>query len=661
MTVLLALLLSLAQDEAVVLRTVEAPLAESFPDQELAPGEIGVVLGATPETADLLGAAGFSAAPGVRGRITFVPDPKAGGSGTVVWISSLSREQTAAALRDAKGLSLCIVTGRGGGDPDPVRIGETWMVQAPGATGLWGRIELRAGAVTNRFGAPDGKRSEKVAALKKQRGFLVDPVGDLREGAKPGGDGGAARVLDTGNRACRLRILGMTERASYGAKMPGAGKRLFVLDAEFENIIPLTLIQTAQVPTIYKVKDLADHLYLVVNGVKASRLPADAAALPGHVPTVGFALERLGSRIRGNLVYEIPADAIRLDLRFYDYAHGHMTLLLRPGDVPEAKPLFPSKENEVLEAAIFRVERLREFSGKGASEGMTYLMLDLRARSHLFTEADATAFDPKAKPGEKLQVGTVSDWTDLRKHLNLLVDGTRSVGPADVSDLGEAPRFLPDLLTGGTAVFLVPEKAESLELRCDFPNARLPGGQVVHPAPLVFLLEGKRPDAPLPAPLVEIDDEIFKVAVLGQKLVSEVQEQKSPAGSKFLVLDVLVKGNGTAGEQFQTADQLRYATEKGVQLAAHDASYHGPTAAAKLLLVPKGEQRRFDLVFSIPAADLRPRLAYRGVTKAQIVALPALEGAPAPEAAKRLCPKCKAEAGPNDKFCAECGTKFDGK
>jgi ribosomal protein L40E len=96
----------------------------------------------------------------------------------------------------------------------------------------------------------------------------------------------------------------------------------------------------------------------------------------------------------------------------------------------------------------------------------------------------------------------------------------------------------------------------------------------------------------------------------------------------------------------------------------------GPAAAAKLLLVPKGETRSFEAVFAIPVTEQRPRLSYRGVTKAQVVTLPALEGAAPPQpppattpepSAKRLCPKCKAEAAPDAKFCDECGTKLTPK
>jgi hypothetical protein len=662
MNALMVLVLgALTQAEAVVIRTVEAPAAASFPAIEIPEGEIGVVLGGVPELAELLGAAGFSAAPGARGKATFISDPKsAAGSGPIVWVSPLPREQTAALLRESKGITLCIVSGRGGGDPEPLKIGDAWMVQAPGNSGLWGRIELRAGSVTNRFSRPDGKRSEKVAGVKKRQGFPVDAGSELRAGLKAAGAAvEAPPALETSNRACRLRIVSVAERPSYGNKTPAAGKKLLVLDAEFENTIPMTLVQSNQVPTMYKVKEMGDHLYLVVNHNRVSRLYPEAASLPGHVATTGFTLDRLGARARGNLVYEIPAEgAESLDLRFYDFAHGHMALALRTGPGRESKPLAPLQENEILEAGIFRAEKLGEFGARKAPEGMTFLIVEIGARSKMATEADATAFDPKARPGEKIQVGTVSDWTDLGKHLNVLQDGVRSYGPSEGLEIGEAPRFIPDILTGGTAVFLVPEKAQSLEIRCDFPNARLPDGKVVHPRALAFLLEGTRPAPSAEPALAVIDDEIFKVAVTGQSVAAEFAGVKAPGGSAFLVLDLSITGAGKAGEMFQTADQLHYATEKGVQLALHEVSFKGPSPAARLLLVPTGERRSFQAVFAIPAGDRKPRLAYRGVTKASIVELKPIDGS-APEAAKRLCPKCKTPAAPNEKFCAECGTKID--
>lgn len=649
MNLAVAVLFALAQ-ETVVIRTVESPTASTIPALEVPPGEIGVALGGDPEAA---AAAGFSSAP--RGGLTFSSEPKAG----AVWISSLSRDQSAAAILQTKGIRLCIVTGLGGGDPEPLKIGDTWMVQAPGNSGLWGRIELRGDSVTNRFLAPDGKPSEKVAALKKKLGLPIDALAELRAGAKAEPVAEAAPSLQTANRACRLRIFSAAERPSYGGRTPAAGKKALVLDVEFENTIPMTLIQSNQVPTIYKIKEMGDHLYLVVNGNRVSRLYPDGAALPGHLATTGFMLERLGSRVRGNLVFEIPAEGVQtMDLRFYDYAHGHMNVVLRTGAPREAKPIVPVQENDVLEAGLFRADRAKELGGRTAPAGMTFLTVEIGARSRMFTEGDATAFDPKAKPGDKLQIGTVSDWTDLRKHLHVLLDGTRSYGPLDL-EIGESPRFIPDLLTGGSASFLVPEKAQSVEIRCDFPNARLPDGRVVHPKALSFLLEGKRPDAPAAAPIVEIDDEIFKVAVTGQAIAPQFAGVQAPAGSAFLILDIAVTGAGKAGEMFQTAEQLHYATEKGAQLPLHEATFKGPNPPEKLHLVPTGERRTFQVAFAIPSGDRKPRLAYRGVTKASIVALKPLEGAAPEPAAARACPKCKAAAAPNEKFCGECGTKID--
>src|SRR6185436_680596 len=118
---------------------------------------------------------------------------------------------------------------------------------------------------------------------------------------------------------------------------------------------------------------------------------------PGHVQTTGFSLERLGSRARGNLVFAIPEIGVEsLDLRFYDYAHGHMSVTLKAGKVQAEKPLVPLQENEVLEGGLFVAERGTPVAG------MTLLVVEFRARSRMFTEGDATAFDPKAKPGDKL-------------------------------------------------------------------------------------------------------------------------------------------------------------------------------------------------------------------------------------------------------------------
>jgi hypothetical protein len=107
-----------------------------------------------------------------------------------------------------------------------------------------------------------------------------------------------------------------------------------VVSTEWENTIPLTSVagQKEQVPTLYKIPNLADHVYLVLDGQRVVRLETEAGRLPGHVPTKDFTLERFGSRLRGNLVFEVPATGPlgAAELRFYDFAHGHMALRSTP-------------------------------------------------------------------------------------------------------------------------------------------------------------------------------------------------------------------------------------------------------------------------------------------------------------------------------------------
>ena len=58
----------------------------------------------------------------------------------------------------------------------------------------------------------------------------------------------------------------------------------------------------------------------------------------------------------------------------------------------------------------------------------------------------------------------------------------------------------------------------------------------------------------------------------------------------------------------------------------HAAGLSGLHPPTDLVWIPPGERRSFQAVFLAPPADLaKPRLAYRGVSKAQIVELPPVQ------------------------------------
>ena len=591
---MIALLLSLALQDVVVLRTAEGP---------------GVRVG--------VGDAGDWAKAGetrdVGGRkVAFVETPGAAAD-LVVWVTELDREKALARLKELKGVHLAVCSGRGTADVEPIPVDGAWLVPAPGGPGARGRLD-----VAFRDGKPAGVRSSVAPVAAKT------PEAVARLAASKGAEAPAPSALEGITRALRFTVRGLAERPAYaGWSAPGG---VLVLDVELENLIPLALVKENKVPVQYRIPALGDHLYLVADGRRVSRVNPEADEWPGHLPMKGLTLDRLGARLRGNVVVEAGA-ARFLELRYYDFSHGHVRIPLR-GVAPETRPVQPPARNEAVEMAVH-----------GVTRGPGRVTVDLRGRSLIEIDSDATAFDPKAAPGTRFQMGTVADWTEARRHLQLVVDGEVAVASEDHPD---APRYLPDVFTGAEATFVVPDKVASLELRCDFPNARFPDGKVIRPKPISFLLEGTVPAAKDVAPLAKIDDGIFQVEIVGQALAKDL-----------LTLDVVVRNTGTALEMFQTAEQLKYTTEKGQAVALHPSTFTGPRAPLMVRGVPRGGRRAFQAVFQIPETDKRPRLTYAGVTKAAVVELKPL-GPSGPPA----CPSCKAEVGPAEKFCTGCGAKL---
>ena len=303
-----------------------------------------------------------------------------------------------------------------------------------------------------------------------------------------------------------------------------------------------------------------------------------------------------------------------------------MSLVLGPPVAP-AKPLAPPIANEVISGAAYGIEKLPELKGHKLSPGMNFVRVDFCATSKFSTDADATAFDPKAKPGDKIKIGTVADWTDAMKYATLVVDGEYGYVPiADASTLGAAPRFLPDVPTGGYLTFMAPANATSLELRCDFPNAKTSDGKLMRPKGLTLPIEGTRPKLPEITPVASIDDDIFQVQIGKEQALDQFAGTPAGANKKFVLLDVTVNNRHKDGEFFQATQQLHFVAANGSQQNMHAAGLAGPHPPTDLVWVPPGERRSYQAVFLAASADLaKPRLAYRGVSKAQIVELPTMQ------------------------------------
>jgi Mg-chelatase subunit ChlD len=566
----------------------------------------------------------------------------------VVLMADTDRVALAELVKANPGVRLGVLSVGGVSDAAPLRVGPTYIVQALPARAGSARVSLEIspqGAVDVAATAVVPPPDEAPAPLAAY--YRAHPPTQSPTTPKPAAPGAAARPLETvsadganwinatvRNRAAELRVKSLAVRTAYGTASASSGRLLAVLDVEWENIIPLTLVFEKQVPTEYRIPNLADHFYLVVNGSRVARVRPGAQDLPGHLPVKDFKLERIGAVLRGNVVFDLPTDKLTsLDLRFYDYAHGHLSvpLVAAPGSeaLAQAKPLAPPQKNEVLEVAPFSLEKSDTLAGRKAPDGMQFVVADLRARSTFTVEADAEAFDPKARKGSKTQVGHVADWKESRKYLQLVADGEYAYMPEPQTELEEEPRFLPDVMTGGTVVFLAPKDAKSLELRCDFPNAKAStGGAAFRPKGMTLALEGKRPELPKPTAITYVDDDNYRIQVMGQKAEAEFAGHAPAEGKKFLVLDMTVANLGNRnGEFFQTARQLKYAAETGEQIELSPLTFQGMRRPAELIWIPPSERRTFQAVFEIAAGDTRPRLAFNGVTRADVLNLKPLEAA----------------------------------
>jgi len=546
------------------------------------------------------------------------------------------RAEAVTLLRRLPRLGLALVAGAGAGDPAPMRVGDAWLIEVPWGGAQWGETRAvvdgeRFVQVEHRLVAPRGY-SQRVADVKRTHGLASLPLEALLQAASAAAQSRSEPVAELrgANRAATLEIADVRLVERYGAVRAASGGVLVVLDVTFENVIPLTLVRDLEVPTEYRFNDLADHAFVVVNATRLARLAPAAATAPGHLRVTDFRIERPGERVRGNLVFEVPPDLASgdvdsLEFRLYDFAHGHLRVpLLGTQAAPTPTPLLPAVTNEIVELGVFGLELVDEFAAQVAPAGQRFAVVELLARSMFSFEVDATAFDPHAQPGERTLVGTVSDWLEAHRHLHLVVDGVHAYPPdAEQSALPDEPRFLPDVMTGGRVVFTVPADATSLMLRADFPNARLPDRSLIRPTAIELPLVGTAPEPAAHTPLWTVRDDTLEVSINAMRV--EASFAGVAAGERrFVVLEVAVHNLGTRPEWFQTAEQLRYVDASGRQSAPHEATFVAPYRPTPHVWVPEAQTRVFEVAYLVPASERQPRLAYRGFTLAEIVALPML-------------------------------------
>lgn len=498
----------------------------------------------------------------------------------VVILAVMDRLEAAQLLKDVPGVAAALVPVRGANDPESVKIGNAWLAQSPDAEGVAGRLALTSGA--NSFVRVElaEKDWDRLRALGAKHG--VDPAKFVSK--KKPTDGIAEGPAENRNRALEVRVESFQVVSEYAGRKAADGRAWLVVGSEWTNVIPMSYVYGTERPVAFHIGDFNEILFAVVNGSRLARLQTELTSGPGGLTEREFKLEYLGSSRRGVAVFDVPASGIEsLEMRFYDFSHGHIRLPLLRKDGAAPKPVASAK-NELLEAEVRSFRK----DPTGAPDGMTFVRVDLGARSVWELEVDATAFDPKAKKDDRTRVPTLGRWEDLDRLISLVVDGDSAVAPRSAA----SAILLPDATTGEELVFLVPKSAKSLELRIDFVPMGVPGREdPLLPAPIVLALEGRRPSATQPKALVTAQDGDVRLDV-----TARTRE------GRFLVVEISILNEGE-GRFFDAVESLRYVPEQGEPVPLHET-----TRPPKFL--PKGERRVFRAVFEIDEKAKKHRISF---------------------------------------------------
>ena len=430
-------------------------------------------------------------------------------------------------------------------------------------------------------------------------------------------EAGKTERLNTAGRnsAIELSVKSVSLLDKLGDATAPEGMLFLVIEAQFRNLQPPQLVDGQSTPAQYQVPNLTDNLYGVANDSRVLKRPRIDAG--GLLSFDQLSLEKQNDTIGGKIVYEVSRNALPADvkLRFYDFAHGNIVVPILSSSFDGGKAISPPQHNQVIDGAVFAVQKSASRNGQNALAGRTFVNIELRGRSTMVTRADAAAFDFHAKPGTKIDVGTIADWKESRKYVQLVLDGEYSYAPLPDSAIPEEPRFLPDVMTGGTLSFVVPAGYKSMQLRCDFPNAALPDGSVVRPPGLTFAIEGTRATLPERIAIAHADDEVFDLSIVGQQASNQFAGTKADDGQQFIAITATVKNHGSKQEFFVPKDQLKYVTASGGQDNYDDLTLQGPRPPGEQMYIPPGEQRTFQLVYRESVQENKPRVAYAAVTE----------------------------------------------
>ncbi len=404
----------------------------------------------------------------------------------------------------------------------------------------------------------------------------------------------SGKVLGTAhNRAVEIEVLSSGSQPKiFGAQAPD-GRTFFVIDTRWTNVhakqrmdkSAMTADRTMgvgsfasgrsgasakdsiDVDVAYKIPSLADHVYLVADGMATSLNPA-TEEIPGGLKIVApFTLAKLGDTRDARLAFIAPAGAKNIALQFLDYEFGHALVPIlgnakaAAGDgTPPGKVLGKASTSK-LDMAAHSLVFQPSYGGAAAPEGWRYAIVQLGGRSKAVT----------GKLGDIVQV-------DPTKYIWLEGEGGYVYPSAGGSTTaGGMLRFTPEIYQTQDVAFLVPAAADRLRLglRADTEVARLD-------------ITDKKPSGLPRAKESFKDGSTMEVSLFG----SRVEGQN-------IILDLGIMPLDTKGQGIDiTADQqFLLITSAGEIHADMNATWNRANRPPRPFVVPPGTPVRFELSF----------------------------------------------------------------
>jgi len=319
---------------------------------------------------------------------------------------------------------------------------------------------------------------EATAAGGTLPGAVGEPAGPPLE-VKAYNPAGKAK-----NQAMEFSIPGFTVTSTLGSRSAPAGKVFLVIDTVWKNIIPLSKVpkhpdkqdrtngvgglglgagqaQEKENPDDYEMKstpylipDVKDHAFVLINGQDTAVISEAQSAAAHPLSVEQIVVPELNAEVRGQLVYEIPANGVSSALfRYLDTSMGSFDVPLYGKAPAAAAPIAGPVKNAVLEVSAYGVQQVASLGNMSAPGGDMYAVVQMGCTGK--------------SEGSLVQV-ELDNYAYLRDP-----QGVTFTPAKDVSAPGQfkgTVQFLPGTLQWGSLVFSVPVQHGALTLVVNLPG-----------------------------------------------------------------------------------------------------------------------------------------------------------------------------------------------